>query len=160
MHEAVRAARQIEQKIQSGRQFKIQSFCCSKCHKKGICSNRTCKALVFRCHLLCIHRMIFISGLHLDLFGRKIVCWSLSDGLSIKQTTVNAWKMAVKNRTIADGLIFHSGTGIQYANKNLRMHRNIIKIIQEHEPQRRPELDNAVAESFFKSLITAFFLRQ
>jgi hypothetical protein len=34
--------------------------------------------------------MIFISGLHLDLFGRKIVGWSLIDGLSTKQTTVNA----------------------------------------------------------------------
>jgi hypothetical protein len=42
--------------------------------------------------------------------------------------------MAVKNSTIADGLQLHSGPGIQYANKNLRMHRNIIKIRQEHEP--------------------------
>jgi putative transposase len=33
----------------------------------------------------------------LDLFDRKIIGWSLSNGSSTKQTTLSAWKMALKN---------------------------------------------------------------
>ena len=43
----------------------------------------------------------------MDLYDRKIIGWSLRDGMSsddpsdseqAKQTTLTAWKMAVKNR--------------------------------------------------------------
>ena len=62
----------------------------------------------------------------MDLHHRKIISWSLSDGMSTddpsdseqaKQSKVGAGKMAVKNRDIVDGLIFHSDTGVQYASK-------------------------------------------
>ena len=57
----------------------------------------------------------------MDLYDRKIIGWSLTDGMStdypsdseqVKQTTIGAWKMAVKNRNIEEGLIFHSDKGI------------------------------------------------
>ena len=53
----------------------------------------------------------------MDLYDRKIIGWSLSDGMSTIETTLKAWKMAVKNRNIEKGLIFHSDRGVQYASK-------------------------------------------
>ncbi|KQT20500.1 hypothetical protein ASG31_17175, partial [Chryseobacterium sp. Leaf404] len=53
----------------------------------------------------------------IDLHDRKIIGWSLSNGMSTEETSLAAWKMAVKNRKIIDGLIFHSDRGIQYASK-------------------------------------------
>ncbi|MFV8268348.1 DDE-type integrase/transposase/recombinase [Flavobacterium sp. GT2N3] len=62
----------------------------------------------------------------MDLYDRKIIGGSLSDGMSTddpsdseqaKQTTLRAWKMAIKNRNIEEGLIFHSDRGVQYASK-------------------------------------------
>ncbi|OOV17274.1 transposase [Flavobacterium sp. LM4] len=90
----------------------------------------------------------------LDLFDRKIVGWSLSNGLSTKQTTMKAWKMAVKNRTIADELIFHSDRGIQYANKKFAVVLDSYKNITRSMSRKGDCWDNAVAESFFKSLKT------
>ncbi|WP_413997929.1 hypothetical protein ACMDB5_08990 [Flavobacterium sp. W1B] len=37
--------------------------------------------------------------------------------MSTDQTTLGAWKMAVKNRNIKEDLIFHYDRGVQYANK-------------------------------------------
>jgi transposase InsO family protein len=53
----------------------------------------------------------------MDLYDRKIIGWSLSDTMSTEETSLAAWKMAIKNRKIADGLIFHSDRGVQYASK-------------------------------------------
>ena len=62
----------------------------------------------------------------MDLYDRQIIGWSLSDGIrtddpsdseQAKQTALIAWKMAVKNRNIEEGLIFHSDRGVQYASK-------------------------------------------
>ena len=36
----------------------------------------------------------------IDLYDRKIIGWSLSNGMSTEETTLAAWKMAVKNRKI------------------------------------------------------------
>ena len=41
----------------------------------------------------------------------------LSDSEQAKQTALTAWKMAVKNRNIEEGLIFHSDRGVQYSSK-------------------------------------------
>lgn len=53
----------------------------------------------------------------MDLYDRKIIGWSLSDGMSTEETTLGAWKMAIKNRDIDEGLIFHFDRGVQYASK-------------------------------------------
>jgi putative transposase len=53
----------------------------------------------------------------MDLYYRKIIGWSLSDGMSTEETTLGAWKMAIKNRDIDEGLIFHFDRGVQYASK-------------------------------------------
>lgn len=90
----------------------------------------------------------------LDLFDRKIIGWSLSNGLSTKQTTLSAWKMAVKNRKITNELIFHSDRGIQYANKNFTNMLDSFKTVTRSMSRKGDCWDNAVAESFFKSLKT------
>lgn len=48
----------------------------------------------------------------MDLYDRKIIGWSLSDGMSTNETTFGAWKTVVKNRNIEEGLIFHSDRGV------------------------------------------------
>lgn len=61
--------------------------------------------------------------------------------------------MAVKNRIVAKGLIFHSDRGVQYASNKF------VKTIESYNVIRSMSRkgncwDNAVAESFFKSLKT------
>ncbi|MGM9509049.1 IS3 family transposase [Larkinella sp. GY13] len=43
----------------------------------------------------------------LDLADRKVVGWALSDGLKAVETSVAAWRMALKNRVIDGCLLFH-----------------------------------------------------
>ena len=52
-----------------------------------------------------------------DLYDRKIIGWSLNDAMTTEETTLGAWKMAVRNRDIDEGLIFHSDRGVEHASK-------------------------------------------
>ena len=52
----------------------------------------------------------------LDLYDRKVIGWSLYDEMSTEKTSLSAWKVALANRKIEKGLIFHSDRGVQYAN--------------------------------------------
>ncbi|WP_410879814.1 DDE-type integrase/transposase/recombinase [Myroides sp. DW712] len=45
-----------------------------------------------------------------------MIGWSLSKDMSTENTTLAAFKMAKKNRSFEDRLIFHSDQGVQYAN--------------------------------------------
>ena len=99
----------------------------------------------------------------MDLYDRKIIGWSLSDGMSTddpsdsaqaKQTTLLALKMAVKNRNVEKGLIFHSDRGVQYASKKFVNVLDSYKKITRSMSRKGNCWDNAVAESFFKSLKT------
>lgn len=89
----------------------------------------------------------------IDLYDRKIIGWSLSNGMSTEETSLAAWKMALKNRIVQKGLIFHSDRGVQYANKKFS---NTIESYNIRRSMSRKGncWDNAVAESFFKSLKT------
>ena len=90
----------------------------------------------------------------MDLYDRKIIGWSLSDGMSTEQTSLGAWKMAIKNRNIEQGLIFHSDRGVQYASKKFVNVLKSYKKITRSMSRKGNCWDNAVAESFFKSLKT------
>lgn len=61
--------------------------------------------------------------------------------------------MAVKNRKITDGLIFHSDRDVQYASKKFT---NTVEFYGVTRSMSRKGncRDNAVVESFFKSLKT------
>jgi len=86
----------------------------------------------------------------IDLYSRKVVGWSMSD--QMKVSIVNdALNMALKHRKPNQGLIWHTDRGSQYASYS---HRDLLKeygIIQSMS-RKGNCWDNAVAESFFKSL--------
>ena len=87
----------------------------------------------------------------IDLFDRKVIGWSFSSGMTAQETVIPAWRMACQNRPIMDELIFHSDRGIQYACKAFR---NLLKssLITQSMSRKGNCWDNAVAESFFKTL--------
>ncbi len=90
----------------------------------------------------------------IDLYDRKVNGWSLSSTMSTQDTILKAWRMAAQNRNVEQGLIFHSDRGVQYANNKFA---NVLKSYQKITPsmsQKGNCWDNAVAESFFKSLKT------
>lgn len=86
-----------------------------------------------------------------DLYDRKVVGWSLSEGMSTDETVLSAWYMALGNRNAQEGLIFHSDRGVQYASEAFRNALAAKKAVQSMSG-KGDCWDNAVAESFFKSL--------
>lgn len=88
----------------------------------------------------------------IDLFDRKVIGWSLSNDLRAENTSVAAWRMAVRNRTPLRDLIFHSDRGIQYACSVFAKLLSTYKIVKRSMSRKGNCWDNAVAESFFKSL--------
>ena len=88
----------------------------------------------------------------IDLFDRKVIGWSFSRSLKAAYTTVPAWKMAVRNRMITKKLIFHSDRGIQYACYEFANLLSSYKLVDRSMSRKGDCWDNAVAESFFKTL--------
>ena len=88
----------------------------------------------------------------MDLYDRKVVGWALSKSMKASETIIPAWQMAIKNRPIERNLIFHSDRGVQYAchafTKLLKKHPLVLQSMSG----KGNCWDNAVAESFFKSL--------
>ena len=82
-----------------------------------------------------------------------MIGWSLSNGMNTEETTLSAWKMATRNRSVQKGLIFHSDRGVQYANKKFANTIESYEVIRSMS-RKGNCWDNAVAESFFKSLKT------
>jgi transposase InsO family protein len=89
----------------------------------------------------------------IDLYDRKIIGCSLNNGMSINETSLAAWKMAIKNRSVRIGLIFHSDKRIQYTNHKFANILGSYKLTRSMS-RKGNCWDNAVAESFFKSLKT------
>jgi putative transposase len=90
----------------------------------------------------------------LDLADRKIVGWALSQSMKAKDTTVAALKMAITNRPVREPLLFHSDRGVQYACEEFRKELQSYPLMQQSMSRRANCWDNAVAESFFKTLKT------
>jgi putative transposase len=88
----------------------------------------------------------------LDLADRKVIGWALSKTMKAKDTTIAALKMAIKNRPVIQSLIFHSDRGIQYACDEFRQELRAYPLICQSMSRRANCWDNAVAESFFKTL--------
>jgi len=86
----------------------------------------------------------------IDLYSRKVVGWSMDD--TMKVSLVNdALKMAIDHRNPSKGLLWHTDRGSQYASYS---HKDLL---QKHEITQSMSRkgncwDNAVAESFFKTL--------
>ncbi len=98
----------------------------------------------------------------IDLFDRKVVGWSLSSDMSAENTVIAAFKNAIGRRglsvTSANGLMLHSDRGSQYTcNEFIRL-LNKYGVIRSNS-RKGNCWDNAVAESFFKTLKTELIYR-
>jgi putative transposase len=86
----------------------------------------------------------------LDLYSHRIVGWSLSSRMS-RHLVLDALALAVGRRRPEPGLIHHSDRGVQYAcgdfQKALKRYGMVPSMSRKGDPY-----DNAVAESFFKTL--------
>jgi len=90
----------------------------------------------------------------IDLFDRKVIGWAMSNNLTTKDTSINAFRMALQHRPLrADqSLVFHSDRGIQYACREFVKELEFYKNITRSMSGKGNCYDNAVAESFFKTL--------
>ena len=85
-----------------------------------------------------------------DLCTRKIVGYAFSDRIDTR-LTLAALDMAYRRRKPAQGLIFHSDRGVQYAAQAYRERLEAYGIRQSMSRRGDP-YDNAVAENFFSCL--------
>jgi len=89
----------------------------------------------------------------IDLADRMVVGWSLSNNMTASDTVCAAFGNAVHKRGIVKGsqLMIHSDRGVQYASVEFR---NLIKSYDCIQSMSRKGncWDNAVAESFFKTI--------
>lgn len=90
----------------------------------------------------------------LDLADRMIVAWNLSEDMSSSSTTFKTLQLAMKRRKINKPLMFHSDRGVQYACAEFRDLVKTNKWINQSMSRKGNCWDNAVAESFFKTLKT------
>lgn len=88
----------------------------------------------------------------LDLGNRKVIGWALSSTLKAKDTSIKAWQMAVERYPIHEALIFHSDQGVQYACEEFRKALKTAPQVKQSMSRKANCWDNAVAESFFKTI--------
>lgn len=89
----------------------------------------------------------------IDLADRMIVGWTLSKDMTAANTVIAAFKIAANNRRLkqSDELIFHSDRGVQYACNDFVDVLNVYNCTQSMS-RKGNCWDNAVAESFFKTI--------
>lgn len=90
----------------------------------------------------------------MDLADRRIIGWSISNSLTTSDTVIPAWKMAIINRPISEQLIFHSDRGVQYSCNEFASLLDTSRKVSRSMSRKADCWDNAVAESFFKTIKT------
>lgn len=93
---------------------------------------------------------IYVAGV-LDLFSRKIIGWAVQDHMQ-ESLTIEALNMALQIRK-PNNFIHHSDQGAQYVSNN---YQSLLKFFNAQISMNKAGncLDNAVIESFWKSLKT------
>lgn len=88
----------------------------------------------------------------IDAFSRKVVGWSMSERITEK-LAIDAIEQAIGREDLPDdgSLVFHDDQGVQYTSRTFQRCLESHGIIQSVSRPGTP-LDNAVAESFFKTL--------
>ena len=86
----------------------------------------------------------------IDLYSRRVVGWKVADRIT-KELVIESLRDALIRRKPAEGLIFHSDRGSQYASDEF------VEFLQDNKVlasmSRKGDCwDNAVAESFFKTI--------
>lgn len=96
------------------------------------------------------HSFVYLTTV-IDLADRMVVGWSLSNNMTDQDTVMAAFNKAIETRPILPNLVFHSDRGSQYASKDFRKLLASEKCIQSMS-RKGNCWDNAVAESFFKTI--------
>ena len=86
----------------------------------------------------------------IDLHNRKVIGWSMSDTMEAKIIT-ESLEMAFNGKRKIDNCIFHSDRGSQYTSNEVKKVLDKFGLTQSMS-RRANCWDNAVAESFFKTL--------
>jgi len=85
-----------------------------------------------------------------DCFSRRVVGWALEDNMRT-ELVVDALEQALQRRRPQHGLVHHSDQGSQYVSLAFGR-RCRLAGIEQSMGSRRSAYDNAVCESFFKTL--------
>lgn len=95
----------------------------------------------------------------IDLADRAVISWVISDNMTAQDTTIRAFEKAVQNRKPKEGLIFHSDRGSQYACHKFQQLLAVHDCIPSMS-RKGNCWDNAVAESFFKTIKSECYYRR
>lgn len=95
--------------------------------------------------------LMYLSTI-IDLHSRKVVAYALDNRMT-KRLVTEPLQRAIQTRKPEEGLIFHSDQGSQYASNECK---NVLSSIGAIQSMSRKGncWDNAVAESFFKTIKT------
>ena len=88
----------------------------------------------------------------IDLADRKVLAHTLSQDMTTKNTIYQTWMKARKQRELTADHIFHSDRGVQYASSQMTDLFELNNKITQSMSRKGNCWDNAVAESFFKTL--------
>ncbi|WDF66713.1 IS3 family transposase [Flavobacterium sp. KACC 22763] len=90
----------------------------------------------------------------IDLFDRKVIGWSISETMRAKNTSIASLAKALLNRPLQHDqeLLFHSDRGIQYTCSEFTALLSDTGQITQSMSRKGNCYDNAIAESFFKTL--------
>ena len=86
----------------------------------------------------------------IDLFSRMVVGWSVQPTMTAKLVT-DALEMALGQREVQPGLIFHSDRGSQYTSEKFEDACKAAGVVQSMS-RKGNCWDNAVSESFFSTI--------
>lgn len=100
---------------------------------------------------------LYLAGV-LDLYSRKLVGWSMGEGLETA-LPLNALQMALHQRRPGVGLLHHSDRGSQYASEAYREHLAVWGVIPSMS-RRGNCYDHATMESFWSTLKEELIRRQ
>jgi len=92
----------------------------------------------------------------MDLYSRRIIGWAMKSRMS-EELTIAALEMALLNRRPKSGLIVHTDQGSQYQSQAYQERLRERKLLPSMS-RRGDCYDNAVVESFFKTLKTELLL--
>lgn len=103
-------------------------------------------------------RWIYLTTV-IDLADRQVIGWSLSNDMTYNNTVLKAWRTACRRRAPCCDLIFHSDRGVQYACNEMKKEFAMNEMKQSMS-RKGNCWDNAVAESFFKTIKVELIYRR
>jgi transposase InsO family protein len=132
-------------------------------HKYGLVENKLCQDFTVTnnnqvwvsdiTYVRTAEGWVYLTSV-IDLFDRKVIGWHVGHSLRAEETVIPALNKACSSRPLqmTQSLIFHSDRGIQYACNQFKDILRKYKFIEQSMSGKGNCYDNAVAESFFKTI--------